>query len=251
MRAQLFIYGSCVARDIVRVTQGRFGLVHYVARQSWISAATKSLPRPDTSGLSPFSARSLTGDFASNLPYLLRREGRNADVILIDLASDRHGVYPHGEGFITNSGELRRSGQARTARESQLVEFGSAEHRRLFRLAANKIKRVLVAAGLFDRVVVLNAPFAGESDDGSEVPLARGLTSDEINGKYSYYYDLLEKLGFALLPVPPSHLVKAATKHKWGLQQDHYVDELYYWWADQIDEFVEQPKSLARWGAAQ
>lgn len=244
MRTQLFIYGSCVARDIVRVTEGKFGVVQYVARQSWISAATKGLPRPDASRLSPFSARSLMGDFASNLPYLLRREGRKADVILIDLASDRHGVYPHGEGFITNSGELRRSGQARSVRGTQLVEFGSSEHRRLFRLAANKLKRVLVSAGLFERVLVLNAPFAGESDDGREVPLARGLTSNEINEKYSYYYHLLAQLGFFVLPVPPADLVKASSSHKWGLQQDHYVDELYYWWADQIDAFVDQRRVL-------
>lgn len=239
MRNQLFIYGSCVSRDIVRVTSGRFGVVHYVARQSWISAAGSSLPYPRNVELSNFSARSLRGDFASNLNYLLRKDGPRSDVIVMDLASDRHGVYPVDGGYVSNTGELKRSGVLKSLDHGELIEFGSREHRRLFRSAAGKIKRVLESRGLFGRVLVLYVPFAGVAREvGAEVPLARGLTAPEVNREYRYYYKVLESLGFTLTPEPPASMVVTTNEHKWGIAQDHYVDELYLWWAGRIDEFA-------------
>lgn len=235
----MFVYGSCVARDIIRVAEGHYGLSCYVARQSWISAASKSLEPPKKIDLSPFSARSLRGDFASNAPYLIRRFSVNSDVFVVDIASERHGVYKIGGSFLTNSGELRRSQLLRDIRYDKFVPFGSKEHRGLFRYSVAKMKRVLVRAGVFERVLVLDAPFAGSSDDGSKVPLARGLTAPEINAKYKYYYTTLRDYGFEVLKAPPQHLQLAASEHKWGLQQDHYIDELYFWWAERIDEFAD------------
>lgn len=236
----MFVYGSCVARDIIRVTEGRFGLSYYVARQSWISAVSKPLERPQGIDLSPFSARSLKGDFVSNAPYLIRRFRKNSDVFVIDIASERHGVYKIGDSFLTNSGELRRSQLLRNIQYDEFLEFGSKEHRRVFRTSVAKMKRVLVKAGVFDRVLVLDAPFAGFSDDGSEVPLARGLTASEVNARYEYYYKTLRDFGFTVAQAPPRHLQIAASGHKWGLQQDHYTDDLYFWWAERIDDFVDR-----------
>lgn len=232
------IYGSCVARDIVRVIPGRFGLVHYAARQSWISAASKPLKRPSGIELGSFSTRSIVGDFLSNIPATIRKFGDTADVILIDIASDRHGVYPVAESFISNTGELRRARLLRTLSHGPLIEFGSREHQRLFKLAAAKVKRTMVAAGVFDKALVLKIQFAGKSNDGTPMPLARGLTSDEVNAKYEHYYQIFEDLGFQVTPTPPKELQVANSEHKWGLQQDHFIDSMYAWWADQIDEFV-------------
>lgn len=239
MRSKLFIYGSCVARDIVRVLPGRYSLIHYAARQSWISAASLPLEKPGDVGLGPFSTRSLNGDFTSNVPQLLRGLGRKSDVILIDIASDRHGVYPIAGSFVSNTGELKRSTMLETLDHGDLIEFGTTEHKRLFRQSATKLRRVMTKAGVFDRVLVLNLRFAAEADNGEPMPLARGMTAPEVNDKYEYYYKVLASLGFALTPEPPSELVVANSRHKWGLQQDHFIDEMYHWWADRVDEFVE------------
>lgn len=243
MRSQVFIYGSCVARDILRVVPGRFGLVHYAARQSWISAASKSLEPPRQIDLSPFSARSLRGDFSSNLPYLIRKKAKVSDVILVDLASDRHGVYPVKDSYLSNTGELKRSRALSAMEHGDLIEFGSREHKLLFKQSVSKLKRVMVKAGVFDRVLIINIRFAGQSDNGERVPLARGKTSAEVNSDYEYYYRVLERYGFTLTEVPPAELQIAASQHKWGLQQDHFIDPLYYWWADRIDDFVSMKNS--------
>lgn len=282
------IYGSCVARDIVRIVPGRFGIVHYAARQSWVSAASKPLKRPQNVELGvssarstfadflpnirstirnyvarqgwvsaaskplkrpqnvelgAFSTRSIIGDFQSNIPAIIRKFGDKADVILIDIASDRHGVYPVGDSFISNTGELRRSKLLRTLDHGPLVEFGTPEHQRLFKLAVAKVKRTLVSAGVFDRVLVLNVQFAGKSNDGTPMPLARGMTSTEVNSKYEYYYQVFEHYGFRVVPEPPAELQIANSDHKWGLQQDHFIDPLYHWWADRIDEFAVENKN--------
>lgn len=243
MRKQLLIYGSCVARDIVRIIPGRFGLVHYAARQSWISAASRPLKRPTNIDLGSFSTRSIVGDFLSNIPGTIRKFGGEADVILIDIASDRHGVYPVGDSFISNTGELRRANLLQTVKHGPLVEFGTREHQRLFKLAVAKMKRTMVAAGVFDKALVIKIQFAGKSNDGTPMPLARGMTSDEVNSKYEYYYQVFEDLGFHVTPTPPKDLQVANTEHKWGLQQDHFIDSLYYWWADEIDQFIAERQS--------
>lgn len=242
MRNQLLIYGSCVARDIVRIIPGRFGLIHYAARQSWVSAASKPLKRPQNIDLGAFSTRSIIGDFLSNVPATIRKFGDKADVILIDIASDRHGVYPVGDSYISNTGELRRSNLLRTIEHGPLVKFGTPQHKRLFKLAVTKIKRILLSAGVFDRVLVLNVQFAGTSNDGTPMPLARGMTSTEVNSVYAYYYQVFEDCGFRVLPEPPTELQIGNSDHKWGLQQDHFIDLMYHWWADRIDEFATEIK---------
>lgn len=289
MKTKLFIYGSCVGRDIVRLLPGKYTLLHYAARQSWISAASLPLAKPDPVDLGPFSKRSLVGDFTSNVPMLLRGISRKSDVILIDIATDRHGVYRVGSSYISNTGELKRSNLlARPRAEAlinektskrcgifdifvrlfrrvqetvgkvtnpkaevkklsygigslehgELVEFGSSEHKILFNEAAAKLSRVMKKAGLLERALVLQIKFAGESDDGQLVPLARGLKASEVNEMYEYYYEVLERMGFSLTPTPPPELVVANSQHKWGLQQDHFIDPMYHWWADRIDEFA-------------
>ena len=242
MRNQLLIYGSCVARDIVRIVPGRFGLVHYAARQSWVSAASQPLKRPQNIELGAFSTRSIIGDFLSNIPATIRKFGDQADVILIDIASDRHGVYPVGDSYISNTGELRRANLLPTLEHEPLVAFGTPEHKRLFKLAVAKVKRTLLSAGVFDRALVLNVQFAGRSNDGTPVPLARGMYSTEVNSKYEYYYQVFEDYGFNVVPEPPAELQVANSDHKWGLQQDHLIDPLYHWWADRIDEFAAEKK---------
>lgn len=266
----------------------RYALVHYAARQSWVSAASPPLAKPENIQLGPFSTRSLIGDFTSNVPMLLRELGKKSDVILIDIATDRHGVYPVGNSFISNTSELKRSNllsQRRIARPAkqdvsnkldrllscvlrklnlsigsessfsnrvlrkhsnslaplrrgQLIKFGSPEHKKLFGEAVAKLSRIMKRAGVLDRAIVLYVQFAGESNNGEEVPLARGMTADEMNAHYEYYYRVLERYGFTLTPAPPSELVIANSQHKWGLQQDHFIDEMYLWWADRIDEFA-------------
>lgn len=93
MSLNVFVWGSCVSRDIPRVT-GEFGVSHYVGRQSLVSGFNRPVPIdfPFPNDLSSrFKIRSLTNDLGSRGPALLRKYATQSDLVLFDLATERRG----------------------------------------------------------------------------------------------------------------------------------------------------------------
>lgn len=64
-----------------------------------------------------------------------------------------------------------------------------------------------------------------------------GLTAGEWNQLFPYYVNVFSENGFAVTPHPPDELILSTKKHLWKLEQDHYVDETYWFWARQVSEF--------------
>src|SRR5699024_2823677 len=94
-RRRATAYGSCVPRDTVDLAgSDRFDVVAYVARQSLLSAdhdASEHFPAQAEIG-SDFQRRMMTGDFAGDLEERLADAAAETDVLLWDLADERHGV---------------------------------------------------------------------------------------------------------------------------------------------------------------
>ncbi|GAB3595883.1 hypothetical protein CFAEC_05160 [Corynebacterium faecale] len=241
MPTNLFIYGSCVSRDIVRVTQNRFRVSQYVARQTFASSFAPPLPMPeDLPGLDHnFDKRSVMGDISSNLGSAVRRWAPDSDAIIIDIATEHWGVVPiEGTTYLTHSSELKKSGYLNTIRHGTRIEMGTPRHFRLFEIGARKLQRQLSKLGIIESTLVLKTPFATHTTLGKEVPLSKGRKASEWEDIQAPYYELLNSLGFAVTPSPPSELVLSSDSHRWGPALYHFVDDLYFWWADHIDEFV-------------
>lgn len=231
---QTLIYGSCVSRDIVRIAEPRFAVTRYVARQSWVSASTAPLPDPGPTDLtSPFQQRSLTGDFTSNAFEVISEAAPESDLILLDIDCELRGVFPLDSGYVSYTPELSRSGALESRNPGPLLRFGTEEHLELFTIAARKLRNVLATAGALDRTVVVRFPFTDESTTGEDVPLLAGKSGAEWNAAYVPYYELIEGMGFKTSTLPEP-LGISTPDHLWGIQQEHYIDDAYRWWADDV-----------------
>src|SRR5690625_5627294 len=107
------VYGSCVARDTMDLAGSeRFEVVCYIARQSLLSAdhdASAMFPA-DVRIDSHFQRRMMTGDFAGDLDERLVGAAGETDVLLWDLADERHGVHVFDDGaVVTRSIDLVRA----------------------------------------------------------------------------------------------------------------------------------------------
>lgn len=131
MEFNTFIWGSCVSRDIPRVT-GAFDVSHYVGRQSIISGFNEptGITPPFPNDLSSrFKTRSLSNDLRSMGPSLLEKYADSTDLVLFDLATERRGIFQIGERkFISNTVELKQSGLLDFLKldDSKLIPAGSS-----------------------------------------------------------------------------------------------------------------------------
>lgn len=235
---KVLIYGSCVSRDILRITGERFDLQHYIARQSLVSAFSPPLDAPDVSALTGFKNRSLRGDFESNAPALISEHAPASDLLLFDITTDRRGVYPSvGGSMLSHTAELAESGLLDEFRRGPLIRLGDAEHVALFRSALEQLKDLLVSVDAFEKAVFLRFDHAAKTDSGVAIPHLQGRGAVEWDAIYEQYYELIESGGFRILPLP-SELSVSSDSHSWGPGQIHFVDDAYLWWADRLEEIV-------------
>ncbi|OKL49861.1 hypothetical protein BSR29_00480 [Boudabousia liubingyangii] len=236
---RLFIYGSCVSRDMAEFASSA-GLVAdtYVARQSLVSAGSQV----DVSKLGDFAtggafgSRMVRADAQGDLYERLLATGHRADRILWDLIDERLGVYAFPDGtYATRSYELLLSeGVDFVPAGARLIPFGSAEH---FDLWAKALDRFLTFLGEHDwlaKTRLLYVPWAPFDSNGEDTPASFGIDAMSGNMEYVRYYEEVRSRNLVQLIEPPEDLVIADPDHKWGPAPFHYHQELYDWVAWQL-----------------
>ncbi|TDK27680.1 hypothetical protein E2F48_00620 [Arthrobacter crusticola] len=211
-------------------------LTGYVARQSLISAASPPTALLGEGKLaSAFQNRSLDGDINSTLFRQVRELGPSADIFLIDLLSDRLGVYAlPDKTYITNSRELRASGRLGSLEKGpSLIKFGTEKHFNLWKRAADKLVASINEVGLRERTLVMETPWASRTDTGEEVVSFRGMSASEAGELYRPYYTHLRRRGLLSKRLPDKLAVSSLT-HKWGPEPYHYAPPAYEWMRDEI-----------------
>ena len=224
----LYIYGSCVSRDMCRLMPERVVSRQYIARQSWISAfsAPTRIPATAFGRTSPFQQRMVELDLASGAPADIAAVAPDATGVLLDLIDERHGVFPTATGYATNSFEMIGSAWRKDLIRGELIAFGSEAHMGLWRKAAVKMRDLLDDEGLFGRTSVVRANYATHTDDGRYLGERRGRPVEEWDSVFEPYYAELERLGFKVLHVSPD-LAVTKSDHAWGAEPFHYIDEYY------------------------
>lgn len=170
----------------------------------------------------------MTGDFAGDLDERLVGAAGETDVLLWDLADERHGVHVFDDGaVVTRSIDLVRAPEALTAVEdARHVPFGTDEHFELWAPRAEQLRGRLVELELFDKTLVLQVPWALVTVDGKHTPQSMGTTAMEANEAYRRYYEHLRGLGFRILELQPLGVL-ADPEHRWGLAPFHYTQDVY------------------------
>lgn len=233
----LFIYGSCVARDMVRILPERYGSARYVARQSWISAFSEptQVPEVDPELDSDFQKRMIVEDLTSRAPRLLRQVGPDAHGVLLDLIDERVGVVPTATGFATWSFELRHSAWRTLIPTGDPIPFGTSEHFELWAFAAERMAELLKEAGLSERAFVAQVNYATDIKGGGRLDSSLGRPVAEWDPLYAPYYERLARLGFQLLELPRAVAV-SDPDHAWGPAPYHYIREYYVAMADAVTD---------------
>ncbi|MGO3877177.1 MAG: DUF6270 domain-containing protein [Corynebacterium sp.] len=239
MAIPISIYGSCVSRDIIRVTGDKFKSNEYVARQCWISAVSLPQPAPEGINLTGFRLKSLIGDIESNALPRLTASAEKSKALVIDLASDRHGVWDLGNGsFLSNLATMKKQKVLRGYPDSRLIKFGSDEHLDLFDKAVSQVKTELEASGLFSKTTVLKIPFTDHDVDGNVLDFGSEGSPGEIQESYEPYFEIFRKNEFHFLPDLPEEYAVSTDDHAWGKGINHFVDEAYHWWGSEIENFI-------------
>lgn len=230
-KPRVLVYGSCVARDTLEFADPKsFELGRYVARQSLISVgsdATRHLPA-ELPVNSKFQDRMIRNDFAGTLLERLADRAAGAEVLLWDLADERHGVHRFPDGTIATRSidTIRMPEVAERFDAAEHIPFGSAEHFRLWRQAVDEFDRFLREHRLFDRTVVLQVPWAVRTTDGKPSPWSMGVRASDANRRYLPYYDVLRRRGHRMVELD-ERAVLADPEHRWGLAPFHYTPEVY------------------------
>lgn len=177
---KIAIFGSCVSRDTVEAIP-EAEVVHYIARHSVMSLlAPHGEDKIDLNGLSSnFQKRMVTNDLrGSGLEKILEAEGI-PDIVLIDLIDERRGFWKFpDETNMTNSLELEACGGTESARRAgaRLIEFGTNEHFRTWKLGFDQLINELKDADLYSHTVLLDLEWAVAMKGNAE-PRVRALSS--------------------------------------------------------------------------
>lgn len=232
----IFVYGGCVSRDTFELIKEENKLVHYVARQSLISSTSKPERRLPIASLAvDFSSRMVKGDVESSLFPKITQYANNTDIFIFDILSERLGVHRlDGGTFITNSGELGKSGLLnKFERSTTLIRFGTDRHFDIWRGSVLKLKEHLRNHDLFGESYVIKANWTDVTIQGTEVPRFRSMDASAANGLYERYYETLAECNFNIIE-PPLGISHSDENHKWGPSQYHYQSEFYNYIADII-----------------
>lgn len=225
-----------MTRDAFEHMKDEHALVHYVARQSLISAASPPTKILSVDTLGPgFQNRSVRGDLQSSLHGLITRFAPRTDLFVFDLLSERLGLYRvPGGTYITKSVELAKTGLISTlARAAVVIAFGSDEHFDLWKPAADALVARLKATGLLERALLFEVPWTDITVTGETVPKFRGWDASYANSLYARYYAYMRSLGIRVVTIP-DELALSTANHKWGPSPYHFVDETYIWMKHRI-----------------
>ncbi|WP_404311779.1 DUF6270 domain-containing protein [Agrococcus terreus] len=228
---RVLVYGSCVARDTIECAEpAGVELVGYIARQSLLSAGSNAAAHlPEKLGVaSKFQAKMIRADFVGSLLERLRISASDVDVVLWDLADERHGVHRFSDGtLVTRSIDtIRADAVAEAVRAAEHVEFGSDEHFALWAASVESFERFLRDRDLLDRLVVLEVPWAVRTTEGKPSPWSMGVRAKDANARYRRYYGLLRQRGFRMVALREDQVL-ADPAHRWGLAPFHYTPEAY------------------------
>ncbi len=223
----VFIFGSCVSRDLLALHPELGELTGYIARQSWLSAG-RPWPLPNCpDGLdSDFRRRQLHGDFTGHAFETVREAAERGDYLLMDLVDERLGIYTNLAGqSVTASEELKESAWYPEVQEQGLyTAFGESEHVAAWKAAAAQLYSVLAECGAIGRTIIVAPDFAALDDEGHDVSGSLGRSSAAWNEAYAPYYARARELGFEVLRIDA---VRADSGHQWGAAPFHYVPEVY------------------------
>lgn len=224
----VFIFGSCVSRDFIEITDAKnIKLVDYYARSSFASIGGEPieddnlLERIDSNWQRAMVARDLGKDIFHSISK------NNYDILLIDLIDERFNLARVDGSFCTVSTEYKKY---QDSSRYKIVPFDSDEKFELWKEGFRNFIGRLEKVDAIKKIRVSRV-FWSEAIEGGDHFVEPNISYIKRNNEmlrkmYSYMSSFINVNQF--IDYPENILVSAST-HKWGVEPFHYVNELYHY----------------------
>lgn len=224
MSVSVFIFGSCVSRDALWMSQGH-NLEHaeYFARTSCATAFSsekfaigiEELER-EHQFANRFRRNMVERDITRALPAALSKTAY--DFLLVDFVDDRYPLIEVDSTAALLSAELMDTGiQAKP--NARRIEPETAEHFERWAAGFESLCRLVDP-----RKILINEVYMATSDS-SGAPLNKSWVAG-FNDVLRKRYDFCARQGSGRITYDPSLFV-AYPEHKWGVAPFHYIPKLY------------------------
>lgn len=239
------IFGSCVSRDVLEYQQERYiQLLQYFARQSIVSAVSKSVPLEENqlSLASSFQKRMVLHDFKKDTFDELSRN--SGDYLLIDLIDERFPLVKIDDSFVTYSNELACSNYLdnpilvnKTKKISYCNKLlgkdsviwkvsGQLLDKYILRFC-KLINSIYLPEQIIIHEVYLSNQYLNKHGEKCSFPENYFCSNNRTNQMYEYMYKKIYEYMPNVNRINMSKDFLADETHKWGLQPMHFQREYY------------------------
>lgn|GEM_PF-1700511 len=240
--SRIFVYGSCVSRDIMNLPSTKLSLVAYSARSSLGSAFHSSpIPSHDINLQrikSKFQRRMVKADIEKRIKNDVLRD--QYDILLVDFIDERFDLLQHRDGGVcTRSRELISSGIDVQSLFVKTISSGSDQHFDLWCQGWESFLSTLKSIGQERKILVNKVWWSDRTSDGETG--VGSYTTDKITRANEYldrlYSHAADTLKAKQIMAFERKVFVADVGHTWGLSPFHYTADYYRDALSKIERF--------------
>ena len=225
MPPRIFIYGSCVSRDVFSISPSGLELSSYIARSSFGSQFCGNVTNDKYSFqlASPFQARMVANDLNKLAKSQLLSS--DYDLVLIDLIDERFDlcISPNNQ-IATLSSELLKTDFLQCNPSWKRITSGTIEHFEYWKNGWNNFIQYCRSIGILKRILINTVYWSEDFDDPSHQRLSK-RSNAYLHQIYSYIKAY----------IPPENFIRyelsdlsANLNHTWGPAPFHFQDSFYH-----------------------
>lgn len=252
-KTSISIWGSCVSRDFLEYKNvANLELIHYIARQSIVSAVSKPLQikEDDIHLSSSFQRKQVLNDF-NKLSFDMLCS-KKAEYLIVDLVDERFQLAKYYGSYITYSQECKNSGllsedtllinKKRTIADNGKVSYCVEDNNLdcFMDIFCNLLLSIYTASR-----IILHRVYGAEYfvDAQNEIKRFDENTISRLkytNALYEYMYEYMyNRLGKSICNIDISKGYYASEQHKWGLAPIHFQHEYYKEVGDMVNSYIQ------------
>lgn len=226
---RIYIYGSCVSRDIISFdNECTIQLTNYIAR-SPLASVMSIAPKLNVNiegNQSAFQRRMIAYDLEKKLLNDLM--ATKFDILLMDLIDERINlIKTTNSGIAAYSNELQATGYRFKEQDGVLISSGGEESFNLWNDAWIRFCEFAKKHGFFEKIIITELYWA-TGPDGECAPGYNKNSIDFANKWLSRAYSQIRRdLNEEQIIQVPKELIIADPCHTWGFSPFHYIKNYY------------------------
>ncbi|MBY6802848.1 hypothetical protein FDC58_18175 [Clostridium botulinum] len=233
-----FILGSCITRDVFRVSQKDSEVVDYYARTKLKSLISNPIDINDINLKSNFQKRIVKRDLEKTFFNDIKNE--KFDYLIIDLIDERFNIVKVQDSFVTKSNEFVNAGLYNMATP---ISYALDE----WESDCKEFSKRLIDVISPNKIFIHEVYWANQYIEDGKIKKYDNQKNIELNNStLKEYYKTLKKYLPDVKIISCSDVIGDA-HHLWGLSPVHYTDEYYKKIYNDIEASIPKIKRFYDW----